>query len=327
MDQGFLCMYFIIGIIAIFGMLGGIHKVQEGHIGLYTRGGALLSKASEPGINFMLPLLTKLNSVQVTVQTDRVNDIPCGTSGGVVVYFDKVEVVNRLNKSLAYETVKNYTVDYDKTWIFDKIHHEINQFCSSHTLLEVCITMFDQLDENLKNALQEGCKKWAPGIEIIAVRVTKPRVPDNIMVNYEKMEGEKTLLYIAKESQKVKEKEAETEKLLEMIRAETISSVSRINSEKEIFQKNGTNRRQNIENEIQYELKKTYAEAENYKSLKEIEINNKKLTQSYLKHIALQELSKIPKVYFGASLPDYFDQNVKILPDSFVTVQTSTKGK
>jgi len=308
-------------------MLGGIHKVQEGHIGLYTRGGALLNKASEPGINFMLPLLTKLNSVQVTVQTDRVNDIPCGTSGGVVVYFDKVEVVNRLNKSLAYETVKNYTVDYDKTWIFDKIHHEINQFCSSHTLLEVCITMFDQLDENLKNALQEGCKKWAPGIEIIAVRVTKPRVPDNIMVNYEKMEGEKTLLYIAKESQKVKEKEAETEKLLEMIRAETISSVSRINSEKEIFQKNGTNRRQNIENEIQYELKKTYAEAENYKSLKEIEINNKKLTQSYLKHIALQELSKIPKVYFGASLPDYFDQNVKILPDSFVTVQASTKGK
>jgi hypothetical protein len=26
-------------------------------------------------------------------------------------------------------------------------------------------------------ALQAGCDKWAPGIEIIAVRVTKPRIP------------------------------------------------------------------------------------------------------------------------------------------------------
>ena len=31
------------------------------------------------------------------------------------------------------------TVHYDKVWIFDKIHHEINQFCSKHSLQEVCI--------------------------------------------------------------------------------------------------------------------------------------------------------------------------------------------
>ena len=46
-----------------------------------------------------------------------------------------------------WETVKNYTVNYDKTWIYDKIHHEINQFCSKHTLKEVYIDKFDQLDE------------------------------------------------------------------------------------------------------------------------------------------------------------------------------------
>ena len=43
--------------------------------------------------------------------------------------------------------------------------HEINQFCSSHTLQEVVIDKFDTLDESLENALQEGCKVWAPGIE------------------------------------------------------------------------------------------------------------------------------------------------------------------
>lgn len=45
--------------------------------------------------------------------------------------------------------MKEYTIEYDKTWIFDKIHHEINQFCSKHTLQEVFIDKFDTLDENL----------------------------------------------------------------------------------------------------------------------------------------------------------------------------------
>lgn len=75
--------------------------------------------------------------------------MPCGTQGGVVIHFARIEVVNRLNPEMAWATVKNYTVNYDSTWIYDKIHHEINQFCSRHTLHEVYIDKFDQLDEHL----------------------------------------------------------------------------------------------------------------------------------------------------------------------------------
>lgn len=77
------------------------------------------------------------------MQTDAVSNVPCGTQGGVVIHFEKIEVVNRLKPDLAWDTVKNYTVNYDKTWIYDKIHHEINQFCSKHTLHEVYIDKFD----------------------------------------------------------------------------------------------------------------------------------------------------------------------------------------
>ena len=115
-----------------------------------------------------------------------------------------MEVVNRLKEDLVFETVRNYTTEYDKTWIFDKIHHEINQFCSSHSLQEVYITQFETLDENLQHALQRDCLIWAPGIEIIAVRVTKPRVPEQIRRNYEKMEAEKTQLLIAEQTQRGK---------------------------------------------------------------------------------------------------------------------------
>jgi hypothetical protein len=37
------------------------------------------------------------------------------------IQFDKIEVVNRLRKNLVYETVKNYTIHYDRTWIFEKM--------------------------------------------------------------------------------------------------------------------------------------------------------------------------------------------------------------
>ena len=46
--------------------------------------------------------------------------------------------------SVVVDVVKNYTADYDKTLIFNKIHHELNQFCSVHTLQEVYIELFGE---------------------------------------------------------------------------------------------------------------------------------------------------------------------------------------
>jgi len=162
----------------------GIHKVDEGHVGLYWRGGALLDGVTEPGYHLKIPFITTTENVQVTLQTDLVKNIPCGTSGGVMIYFEKIEVVNQLRKEHVHATIKKYGTEYDKIWIFDKIHHEINQFCSKHTLQEVYIDEFDQLDEALQKALQDDCNKWDTGIDIINIRVTKPKIPEAIMQNY-----------------------------------------------------------------------------------------------------------------------------------------------
>ena len=64
----------------------------QGHVGVYWRGGKLLPKTNEPGLRLKLPLLDVYSPIQVTLQTDKVTDIPCGTKGGVMVYFGKVEV-------------------------------------------------------------------------------------------------------------------------------------------------------------------------------------------------------------------------------------------
>uniref|UniRef100_A0A4W2CJF6 Band 7 domain-containing protein n=1 Tax=Bos indicus x Bos taurus TaxID=30522 RepID=A0A4W2CJF6_BOBOX len=211
MTQARVLVAGVVGLVVVL-LYASIHKIEEGHLAVYYRGGALLTSPSGPGYHIMLPFITTFRSVQTTLQTDEVKNVPCGTSGGVMIYIDRIEVVNMLAPCAVFDIVKNYTADYDKTLIFNKIHHELNQFCSAHTLQEVYIELFDQIDENLKQALQKDLNIMAPGLTIQAVRVTKPKIPEAIRRNFELMEAEKTKLLIAAQKQKVVEKEAETER-------------------------------------------------------------------------------------------------------------------
>jgi len=300
----------LIGISAAF-ISFSLHKVEEGHVAVYYRGGALLSSTSGPGFHLMLPVLTSYRTVQTTLQTDEVKNVPCGTSGGVVIYFDRIEVVNMLTVETVYEVVKKYTADYDKALIFNKVHHELNQFCSAHTLQEVYIDLFDQIDENLKKALQEDVNKMAPGLHIQAVRVTKPKIPEQIRKNYELMEGEKTKLLISIQHQKVVEKEAETERKLAIIQAEKQSSVAQIQFNQKIMEKESQKKISEIEDHSHVAKMKARADAEYYTSMKQIEANKMKLTPEYLESLRIQAVAQNNKVFYGPSIPNIFiDENL-----------------
>lgn len=79
-----------------------LHRIEEGHVGVYWRGGALIPRVTHPGYHLKVPIVDTFENVQVTLQTDKVTDIPCGyavsstrkvlnrcrTSGGVMIYFD-----------------------------------------------------------------------------------------------------------------------------------------------------------------------------------------------------------------------------------------------
>lgn len=66
--------------VAFLGSSIGLHRVPEGHVAVYYRGGALLQKTKGPGFQMMTPFVTKVHYVQTTVQTDKVTDIPCVSS-------------------------------------------------------------------------------------------------------------------------------------------------------------------------------------------------------------------------------------------------------
>lgn len=308
----------LVGLFAA-GITFSLHKVEEGHVAVYYRGGALLSTTSLPGFHLMIPFLTTFRSVQTTLQTDEVKNVPCGTSGGVVIYFDRIEVVNMLSIDSVYDTVKKFTADYDKALIFNKVHHELNQFCSAHTLQEVYIDLFDQIDENLKLALQQDVNKMAPGLKIQAVRVTKPKIPDQIRKNYELMEAEKTKLLISIQHQKVVEKEAETERKLAIIQAEKSSQVAQIQFNQKIMEKESQKKISEIEDQAHLAKHRAMADAEYYTTIKQIEANKLKLTPEFLESLRIQAVAQNNKVYYGPSIPNIF------IDESAIKKKTASK--
>eukprot|EP00055_Hartaetosiga_balthica_P003735 m.8837 g.8837 ORF g.8837 m.8837 type:complete len:339 (+) comp3269_c0_seq1:98-1114(+) len=284
----------------------GLHQVHEGFVAIYYRNGALLKSTGTPGLNFMIPFLTTMKEVQVTLQTDEVQRVPCGTSGGVMIYFDRVEVVNILEQSAVLDTVKRYTVEYDKPLIFQKVHHELNQFCSSHTLQEVYIDYFDRIDEDLKTALERNLKEMAPGLQVLGVRVTKPVIPESIRVNYEKMEAEKTKLLIATERQKVVEKEAETERKHAVIDAEKNAEVEQVRNMAKVSAKETQQKIDFIQNQMYLDKEKARVDAEFYSQEKIAAGNKLQLTKEYLELVKYQSIAKNAKIFFGPDIPSLF---------------------
>jgi len=294
-----------------------LHKVEEGHIAVYYRGGALLQTTAYPGYHFMLPFITSFRSVQVTTQTDEVKDIPCGTSGGVMIYFDRIEVVNRLKADAVLNVVRGYSPDYDKPLIFDKVHHEVNQFCSTQNLHSVYIDLFDQIDENLRTALQKDMHQAAPGLDIVAVRVTKPKIPEAIRRNYELMEAERTKLLIATEKQKVVEKEAETERKRAIIEAQKQAEVANITYNQKIMEKDSQRKMSVIEDLTNLARRKSQADAEYYGAKMSALSNKLKLTPEYLELYKYKSIMSNTKMYFGPSIPTYLADNMSPTADLF----------
>ncbi|KAK7933491.1 hypothetical protein WMY93_004387 [Mugilogobius chulae] len=189
-------------------LLASVHKIDEGHTGVYY-------------------------------------------SGGVMIYFDRIEVVNYLIPTAVYDIVRNFTADYDKALIFNKVHHELNQFCSVHSLQEVYIGLFGG-----------SCHQ--------------ANIPESIRRNYELMESEKTKLLISQQTQKVVEKEAETERIKAVIEAEKVAQVAEIKFGQKVMEKETEKKISEIEDSAFLARQKAKADAEFYTAQKTAEANKER---------------------------------------------------
>lgn len=295
-------------------MIFGIHRIEEGDVGVYSRGGKVLDGLSPPGYHVMIPYYHGLERMSAVVQTLNVRDIACGTSSGVLIKFDKIEVVYRLKRYRIVDTVRNYSSTYAKTWIEDPIHHEVNQICSRNDLNEIFIEKFGELDEMLKEAISATTQQWSPGIEIVAVRVTKPSIPKSIQREYEKIERARSKLLVLEKQRKVVLKSAEIKankllaterKALEVSKIEVARRIEVARSQAEI---------QTIQDEVHLDRMKARTDATFKAKMKLHESNQRKLVPDYLALLRVKAQLRDCKMYFGPRVPRIIIENQEVLP-------------
>ena len=314
-----------------------LHQVEEGNVGVYYRFGALLNVTTRPGIHAKLPW-DQFDQVQITEQTDLVKNIPCGTSGGVTITFDRIEVVNQLREEAVLGTVRNYSVHYDKRMIYDKVHRcvegegwwhhnhnlcslmttplpsllaharcsMINGFCSKNTLHDIFVEKFDIVDDELQIGLQQDCALRAPGINIIAVRVTKPVIPESIAQQYRLVEETKKSKLLADEEQKVVVVKAETRQRNANIEAQSKADVANIQIKQLLSEKRGQQDVWDIDTQMILTRQRAEADSAAYSTQQSAEANRELLTPEYLALRSVEALSGSTRTYFGPGIPSTF---------------------
>lgn len=90
---GFVALLFgfVIGLACI---ISALHRIKEGHVGVYYKYGALMDDISQPGVHWMQPFVTEVVALKVTPETKVMDPMVCTTRDGVRNVFRDVEVNN-----------------------------------------------------------------------------------------------------------------------------------------------------------------------------------------------------------------------------------------
>ncbi len=62
---GSLQAFAVVFVVWVVILTSSLHKIDEGFVGVYYRGGALLNQVSQPGFHLMFPFITSFVSIQV----------------------------------------------------------------------------------------------------------------------------------------------------------------------------------------------------------------------------------------------------------------------
>ena len=189
--------------------------VREGELGVQYVFGSLSNTTYHAGIHVSPQfLISWVSKVDIRPQTDQVLSVACGTSDGLTLVFENVDVGNTLPEERVLDTIRRYGESYDSYLVKDKIRHQMQVICASMTSHEVFNTRFHEIDDLLQAFLVSVNQDLDSGLIIDFVRLSKPVIPPGIRANYEKLAEEKTMLKVESEKQERLKKEAETQQML-----------------------------------------------------------------------------------------------------------------
>jgi regulator of protease activity HflC (stomatin/prohibitin superfamily) len=286
--------------LAVWSARHGLAQVPEGSLGVQFFGGAQLDTTLTPGFHWLPPLVS-VGIVSVSVQTLTVRAVTCGTHSGVMVSFPAAEVVYRALPGAAAAIVREHTLDFARTLLHDRVHSEMNGLCSSLSLADVAVRRFDEVDDLLAERLRAGLP---PGLQLVAVRMSKAVVPDAVRESLERVEALKARRFVVAEQAAVRVKEAETRRRAAVMEAEKALQVARIHAERRVESAASRATIAAVDDSIEHEAVLRRADAALSSALREAEGNRARLTPEYLAWARAARLWRNTAMFVGPDVPD-----------------------
>jgi len=195
----------VIFLVFVIAVLAGTsaHKIMQGEVGIYFRGGALQDKVTQPGIHFTMPFITEIQRIKIRPRTDKLPEITTITKDGITNTFKDVQVISDVKDTAVVALVKKYGMEFHETLVFDRIYEEIRIFCAKHTIDEVYNTKFLEIVEAVTQNVKDTIKELGEGgITIYHLTIPKPDIPPDIAANYKEVKVQWTKQLVAVQQQK-----------------------------------------------------------------------------------------------------------------------------
>ena len=289
-----------VGIIAVAAIIDGYHEINEGHVGVYFKFGALQDKITEPGVHYRQPFVSTTLSVLIRPEEEKMASLQAITKDGIEITFQGISVLSRTTKNKVVGLIKKYGVNFKQVLIYARIREDLRIFCANKTIDEVYNEKFLDIVDAVKSDVNEQIKRLGDGgVEILNLVIPKPNIPEDIAQNYKQVKVQWTEQLVAKQQKVTEEIKKETELLKAVADARRQKDVLEITIQKNILEVEGQKSISEINNQIVMEKQKNLADIGKYAKDKQAEGNIALYSPEYIKLQVAQSLTKNTKFFFS----------------------------
>merc|ERR1712110_601768 len=259
-------IFAFIAILFVACMIGSIHTIQEGSVGIYYVQGALEDRYALPGVRFQKPFITEMREITIRPTTETMEDISTVTKDGTEIVFHGIQVLSSVDLEQLLGLVKKFGSEFRRVLIYDRVSEDLRLFCANHTIDEVYNTMFLDIVADVKlNVEQSITRLGSNGIRILNLVVPKPDIPRDIAANYKAVKVQWTEQLVAIQQQKTEKIKKETQSIKAILDAEREKAVLEVEIQKHLLEKEGEKKLSDLQNQIIKEREENLATVEAYK--------------------------------------------------------------
>ena len=292
---GIPCLIFVICIIVT-----SVHFVNEGHLAVYFKYGALQEAIGHPGLNWKTPFIMSHQLIKIRPTSDILEPFGAVTKDSIPITFHDIEVISSVPQNNVIWLFRKFGSDFKTVLLFERLKEETRRHCFGHDIDEVYSKNFSAISDVILKKTIDDIQRLGEGkIEILNLIIPKPRIPLDIAKNYQRVKVQYVERLVAEKEQEKQEVIKQTQELKAVADANRNKAVKIIDLEKQLLEKETQKNISQIENERYRLAEENKANVMKFRGQKEAEANALILTDQYVKLKIAEMFSTNSKLYFS----------------------------